>query len=319
MDTRSTLTALLFGSIVILAPGAITSPVQGEDEEAEHARLVDLSFRGGTAVAFVEALREAVPEINVMVNENVELVLIEPVELKRVSPSMCLDLLDGMEYERSEYERVRLVTDYVEPVAGARPVYCVSARKVRSGPRVAPRPSASPVTQVWSVAGVLHDWERLELDLDSADILTAVQIAVDLIECDTPAVIRFHQETGLLIVRASPEQAKAIEAIIRELMMDAGRGDADGEREELQRAVTQRETALGAAREEAKQALQKVTTWQTRAELYKVEIEALHGQLERAREAMNQMMKKHADSIMQYEHRLNELREKLAEHEPMVE
>ena len=59
--------------------------------------LIDVRFPGGTATKYIEAIRKAAGDINVLVAPEAVKIQMPPVTLSKVSVAAALNLLDGKE------------------------------------------------------------------------------------------------------------------------------------------------------------------------------------------------------------------------------
>jgi chromosome segregation ATPase len=114
--------------------------------------------------------------------------------------------------------------------------------------------------------------DLLDENLKPEDALTAIQTALELIQgADEPAQIKFHQETGILICRGSPEQVESIQQVITQLRERAGTLRGRAQEAEIGRRNAEREQAAAAGnarmRDENETLSRQIAEWKTRAEL----------------------------------------------------
>jgi hypothetical protein len=172
----------------------------------------DLTFKGGTVAEYVAAVRKADPVANILIMPEAEDVPIPAMELQRVDLSAAMSLLDDHSYEdagllvRLDVHRVASTTRKgVE-------IYSIRAQLANRGSRQAAR--APQRTTVLSVADLIQG----EAAISAEDLLTAIEAAMALTTDDyEPTQIRFHDATGLLIARGSPEQAATIAEVVDQL------------------------------------------------------------------------------------------------------
>ena len=199
---RALSTIVLFGMMLCTAA---TAQTDAGDRNA--AQPIDLKFRGGTAAEYVEAIRRAAEYLNVVVMPDVAQVRMQPVELKRVDPTAAVRMLHGLRQERPEGAIV-LTVDAIPGELFRSTVYMVSA--VPEAPRGRQR-SATDST-VWSLTEILNSGVTAE------DVLTAVETALEMFDEDYDhATLRFHEETGLLMAYAHPEQVEAANDVVSAL------------------------------------------------------------------------------------------------------
>jgi len=203
--------ALLLAASVPALAGVAAA--QDDTARATREQLVDLTFPGGAAVAYVEAVRRAAGDLNVMISPHLKDVPVQPVELKRVSVEAALTLLEGRYTAGGRTMDVDVEVNHAE-LAGAMDVYRLEAR-------VRPEPAREDASSgVWSLSGAI------EGGLAPEAVLTAIETALDLYDkAYAPAQLRFHRESGLLIARAHPEQIQTI-TLILDRLSDPGARDA---------------------------------------------------------------------------------------------
>ena len=170
--------------------------------------LIDLSFPGGSALDYVAALRKAASEANVVVDPEAAGITMPPVALKRVTVPAALDLLNGKQRSAEGGMAIQLLVRHVETHdPEERPTYQVMAQAAgRLG-----RPAPERAAHVWTVSSLLAG------DLTSRKLLSAVELALDVVGPDTKPDVRFHEDTGLLIASGAEAQIKAIDSVIDQL------------------------------------------------------------------------------------------------------
>jgi hypothetical protein len=184
------------------APGPSDEPADRQPE-ARETPLADLKFSGGTVGDYVQAVRKAFPDANVLVDAEVERLPMPEVELTSVGLKSALELL---KYQSQQDARGSVFVDVrCLMEQRARPVYRILARVKSHQPK--------DRSQAWTVA------DLLAADMKPEDVLSAVETAMELLAEDgfKPAQIRFHEPTGLLIARGHEEQIAAIDDIVDRL------------------------------------------------------------------------------------------------------
>ena len=191
------------------------SPSPGEHE----AKLVTMKFTGGNAVDYVQALKKAAGDINVIIAVEAKDVLMPPVELTDASVEAALEVLNGKTSQVND----RFIKLELHANHGGNPaeqiVYAVDAK-------VQGRPVDERIMQrVWSVKNILDGGAKAN------DLLTAIQTSLDLnTEAGKPAQLKFHEATGLIIARASPNQIDAIQQVIEQMATQNPNVKKDDER-----------------------------------------------------------------------------------------
>ena len=93
-----------------------------------------------------------------------------------------------------------------------------------------------PGAYVWSVSSLLDN------DISSEALLSAVEMALDVIDSDTQLDVRFHEETGLVIAMGDIGQMETIDGVLDQLRnsvddrrAEAAHGEFAGLPQELMR------------------------------------------------------------------------------------
>jgi hypothetical protein len=289
-------------TVVVLA-GLLAVPAGAQAPRPDGERSVfDLSFGGGSAVGYIDSIRQAAGPVNIVVEPGAELVDVPPIELKRVSLSQALALLDGASIERDNYA-IRLDVATLGD-AESRPVFKIQVRGQRPGQLT------QRMNQVWSLQPVLAG------GYEPAEVLTAIETALSMLE-DThvPADLRYHDDTSLLIVRGHPTQLATIDALHGELSANPARQERrDDQLEALRRAEMEmqhlREEA-NVGRREADEQARRATEWETRAVLFREELDALRMQYEQRMAELRAQLDEREAIIRQLEHHVAELEGRL--------
>ena len=260
-------------AVVVLA-GLAAGPLRAEEgEPPTPPQLISIEFRGGKVTDYIAAIRKAAPNVNIVVAPEAEEILMPAVALKQVSAASALDLLD----ERSHQGRNRVVQLIVRHIRvhqpGERPTYHVKAR-------IAGR-SREGRAEVWSVAYLLAN------GLPSKSVLSAVEMALEIVDSSTEMDLRFHEDTGLLIARGDEDQLVVIENVLEQLLRSVEIGHQD-EVEKMEAAldaavVTQEDVLvrLEAAERARQQTFDEATVLQRELQRVETRMEELYRMLER--------------------------------------
>lgn len=235
--------AVLTPAVVAQTAPEPSSEPADEQAVATDSRLADLRFSGGIVGDYVQAVRKAFPDANILMDAEVERLPMPEVELTSVGLKSALQLLEFQSQEDS-HESLR-VDVHCLTERYARPVYRILA-KVR-GPRSRDR------SQVWTVA------DLLAAEMKPEDVLSAVETAMGLLAEDgfEPAQIRFHEATGLLVARGLNEQIDAIDEIVArlretvQLRREAESPHWQAELQNAQERLAQAQQELASTREHA--------------------------------------------------------------------
>lgn len=170
--------------------------------EPEENWFIDLAFEGGTAEEYIEVLREAAPDINIVAMADLGAFRLPAMELRKVSHEQAVEILNEMDAELPD-RRLRTVVRLIFDGVGT-PIYAVHVQKDQ-----ATGPTMAVETRVWPVRQLL---EHLE---DPDQLVTAVETALELAEGRTEQLaVRFHEESGLLIARGHEEHVDTIESVL---------------------------------------------------------------------------------------------------------
>ncbi len=170
-------------------------------QDSTESPLIDVRFSGGTATGYIAAIRKAAGEINVLVTPDAAAVQMPPVSLSKVSVAAALSLLDGKE-QKTANRILRLKVDKVRQYShGERATFQIRADVRQDRQRV-------PGAYVWTVSSLLDN------DISSEALLSAVEMALDVIDSDTPLDVRFHEDTGLVIAMGDLGQMETIDGVL---------------------------------------------------------------------------------------------------------
>ncbi len=198
---------LLWIAPVLLLATTLTA----QDTARERSLLIDVTFKGGTAAEYVTVVRRAADAgFNIMVAPEATEVRMPPVTLLQVSPASAVKLLEGRTLDRPG-RLIRLSLESIHPrITGERQTFQLHA-VVGAATRVA-------AAHVWTVQSLLDN------DYSSEAVLSAVEMALDVLGSATKLDVRFHEDTGLLIATGDEGQIETIDEVIDRLR------DAVGER-----------------------------------------------------------------------------------------
>ena len=131
--------------------------------------------------------------------------------------------------------------------------------------------TASTNAGVWTLAGVL------ESGVGSEAVLSAIQLALEVLGSATPADVRFHEETALLIARGDADQLETIHMVLDRLhdALEAKHNMAVIDTEH--RRVIE---ALGTAESQRTEALEELRVFHRETERMEVRIAELQRMLD---------------------------------------
>lgn len=202
---------------------------QPAEEALVWTKPLTLDFPGGNGAEYVAMLRKAAPDGNIVVLGDIDQIRIPAVRLHSVDLFSALKVLDSLP-ETQDGRNVDVKIQTIQQRSNQEPVFAVTAQVYRMPQQ--PRPTM-PQTTVISMADLLGE------NLKPADALMAIDTALGLIRSEPPvepAQIKFHEQTGLLIARGTPEQVASIQEVIGQLRERAGTLET-----RLQRATAERQ------------------------------------------------------------------------------
>lgn len=261
---------LATASLAVLTASAALA-VGGQADDAPH--LISLRFPGGTAVAYINAIRKAAGDLNVVVASEAGEIRMPPVSLNRVTPAAAVDLLNDRshrEHDRRVELEVRVMPTYD---VAEQPTYQIMAH-------VSGRPTAIGA-HVWTIAQILTK------DITAEGVLSAVEMALEIAGSGTKPDIRFHEDTQLIIARGDQAQLEAIEEVIvrlndaREESRRTALQDMKAHLAEVDAARAEAFERLAGADAAAQQASEETRAFQREMERLEVRVEELHRIVER--------------------------------------
>lgn len=204
------------------APAKTAQPTPRPQAPAPEESRADIDFPGGTVAQFVEQVRRAFPGTNVVLEAGAEAVLVGPMKLLAITPA---DALIAACVTTSEGGKNQIAVD------GHAGLYILRGH--------GPSASNDPVeTRVWALQPVLET-RKIKLE----DAMTAVELGIKLTGGE--ASVKFHAETGLLLVRGNNEQLNAVNQVVARLSESFSAG-----REQLKAALEKAQAELNACRME---------------------------------------------------------------------
>ena len=202
------------------APAAQPAVEQAVDDRvpsappAQQVQTVTLNFKGGTLAQYVVAVRAAGKDINVVVSEHADEVNVPPVALIDAPVESALKAV--AELQRDD---VRVKIDTLRAGGGA-PVHVVSVWQDRARqPGEVSRGREPEVT--------VHALRSLTDSIPANTILTAVEQGLSMGPHESAkgqlpkAELRYHEDSGLLVVRGTPDQVNLVAMILATLRSDA--------------------------------------------------------------------------------------------------
>lgn len=310
MKKRRAATVLATTTLSMAALALISVAPARAMQDAASTAVVNIRFPGGSAVEYVGAIHDQARDANIVIMPGAEAIRMPAMELQNVSISTALALLDGQQAIQTN-QSFELSVDREVGAAhgGGSDVYLINVHHATHG-RMAPRTS-----HVMSVAQILH------AGVEAADLLAAIDAAIDLVvEGDGPEV-RFHESTGLLIAHGSPDHIELIRGVVEEVFSSALVPRKEQERgaklEALQERNNQLSTVVEALESEVAARNQMIIELETRYALLEQQSQESLGFERRLVEfeTRNQLLQQHVDALqMEVLKRDDELRHMQSEY-----
>jgi hypothetical protein len=188
---------------ILLLVSLLAASDRSAGQDGGDAKLISLNFPGGTVLAYVNAVRKAAGDINVVVAPEAGEVRMPAVTVKEVTVAAAMDLIDGQSVDMPG-RRIQLGVEHM-------PVYDTRERQTYQVlAKVSGRPTVR-ATHVWTLSQLVDN------DIPSAAVLSAVETAIEVVASSTRPDVRFHEDTALLIASGDHDQLEAIEHVLDSL------------------------------------------------------------------------------------------------------
>jgi len=206
--------------------------------------LITLRFPGGTLPEYVQAVKSASEggPINVVIRGEAGDVRVPQVFLERVSARSALELVSGTHMIGDLAVRTELTIPGSFPggfTGPGEPIYLLEVRREavrRASFASMPMPSQTLVISIRDIISALPG-EPQELAMPREAVLTAIEAAPTTTAAEADPSVRFHEDTGLVILHAPPDALSAAQSAIHAISADLSR------RREMIRAHSSRSAA----------------------------------------------------------------------------
>jgi len=239
----------VLGRMAVVGAAAVclagTALAQQPATDAPHVRdvpeprfcAITVEFSGGTVLQYVQALKEACKPhpVNVVLSESAATDRLAPISLRAVSLAAAMQAIPAASSSGvNSWQIVRLMDALpgetaVQDNALAAPVYQVyraPARKDSGQQRV--------IMEVFSVQRIVgRESDAAAAEKRVAAVLTAAETALRMDDHHATAPeMKFHKESGLLIVRGEQEDVMAVKDVIERMSDDSGKAAEEAARRE---------------------------------------------------------------------------------------
>ena len=240
MPTRTTrLTAAAAVALLLPLCPAAQDPKPQRAAQSPEPAIVDLDFAGGSLATFVAAVRRAQRDVNIVMAPRADEADVPAMELRGTDIDQALETACMLATGDVEVD--------VRQIRGrGATIYTILARprKVRNPNDPEPVPAGQPVQRVFTLNALTMDRampdhfvqgaaDGLVKPLTVEAVLSAVELATT--QDGTAPMLRYHQDSGILIVRGTVAQVTAASEVLAVLHEDLER------RHELVQQKLQRE------------------------------------------------------------------------------
>ncbi len=186
--------------LFVVAPTAAQQAGRTQENHQDHPPRVTIQFEGGTLRTYVDLLREKCPDINVVVSDDAADLTIQPIDLRNVAPKTAIAILDRLPPRQFR----------MHELGGKTPVVVIGSL-ADSPPKL--------MTQVYSIRGLLEGRHRIPIEQVMAVLELALSLNVE--EGGPKPNIRAHNETGMLMMRASERDSQTVMAVLEQLRVSS--------------------------------------------------------------------------------------------------
>lgn len=232
MDTGSVLSRWArLGVIGVVAAAAVPTagiagetygqprPVQAADWGKVQGPVVSLDFPGGTLREYVGAVQRAAGKdtVNVLLPAEAADLPLPPISMKDVSARTALEAVQWA-FPQMGPHRVD-VTPFGSPESGS-PTFAVAYMAMGDRGPVPPSQPARPRdVEVFSIRELIEPAEGGD-GVPVETLLTSIEAALSLKDVGVAPDLKFHEDSGLLIVRGTGEQIGTVKSLLREIRGD---------------------------------------------------------------------------------------------------
>jgi hypothetical protein len=240
--TAAALAAATLGAPVLAQQGqpetrrSHTTPASSQSAAQPH--LITIDFKGGTLEQLVDALKEASPvrPVNIIYNAEAADIAIPPFE---VADADLGSTLQSLAYSsagspvtlgagRMVRWQIHLVGDGVYAVQfDNTPQYISTSRGQMLMGQSLHSTAVHTITELITGTGAMS----------ADDVLSAIQAALAIEGADDETKIRYHEETGLIFARVTPDQGSVIEQTLMNLRRSMEARERSDRRSQIQQVL----------------------------------------------------------------------------------
>ncbi len=207
----------------------LAAPAQ--EQTIPDRRTLSVEFKGGSLTEYVAALRSAGNNVNVVLPDTAAKVRVPALVLRETSVEAALRAVTNV-VDESIHLSVN-VSIGSSPNSGpfGAPVYSIQVRQLESnsmGNAAMPQSSRARLVRVFALRTLINGPGDTATRLDVKTILTAVDTGLGVVAehagLDTTssdkAVVRYHEDSGLLFVAGTNAQLSVVDQVINNLERD---------------------------------------------------------------------------------------------------
>jgi len=301
LRTTSILTLSLCTAILATNQPAIAQESE-KKTETDRVITIDIDFKGGTVYEYIDMIREASPDLNVVIDGSedlVEFVQLPEIELIGVTVPTALDLLDHRTVDNENGRvTIQLHTVLGQPITirsksgGSEFFSGASLYVINFQGQV--EEAHETQWEVWTLASIM-EFAAAE------DVLATIDAVLPVLggtEEDLSIEVRFHEDTGIFAARGKPAAIDIVEktistlrdtAMVKRMEQDRqNRFELDRTRLQLDEARVQLEVQRMEMKEAIEQLRQKIEVRDTIIEELEKKVTKLNEELEQERKKSGQ-------------------------------
>lgn len=206
------------------APDLSHAQPGGGPKPSEQAQTISIDFPGGTLEQYVEALKAAAPEtVNIVIRGDASGFNVDPIQLRGVGLDASLRMLEGgYQSDPATNENVRLsIVSYPGDASGGEPIFVLVPQRAPWPPTGRASPQRDILVLSLKELTTSLPGDPPEVVVPAETVLTAVETALGVAGAnDSETKVKFHAESGLLILAGSPEVLGAANSVVNSIRDD---------------------------------------------------------------------------------------------------
>lgn len=243
--------ATAFAAILAIAAPALAQ--SESDPSGANRGLLSLDFPGGTLADYGAAIQKAAGWANIVMDPQASEVRIPKCELRSVSVLSALQAASEM-VEQIDAQ-VGIVVNVIHQSGGS-PINTVDVQRARSAPPEVVEAKTDRYTVI-SIREIVAPPSGAA-GMKPEAILTAIDTAVGLMGGGPQAVIKYHSDTGLVLMQGTLNQVNVVEQVVERIRADVrgrqgralGAGDSGRAAASLDDRIAELEKELGRLKQE---------------------------------------------------------------------